>query len=408
MNRLVFRMPLVCLVGAGLVACSAAGEAPTPRGSGTMPAAAGGDISAGTPLQLGPTSPEATGLPTTGDDGGTRSGDDDDGALAPTCECDALPPGVSVDVGDGGITVVVELPGSEPLTITTPSGRCAPSLDGVSIAGDVSIEIGAGEPIVLADAAIDVSVAEGTPLVRGSAHLSGAVLDGIGCGCSEAAIPVDVSLAASAAIGAGADIELELALPSDDVSIDTAALPLGGKVVTIADADLKWLTNGDHGRLEVAGSVAADAALWSDELPLVAEAEVDVLATFDAQALVSLELTADLELEGGELTSGVTPLRSLTMPRAWLTLDSTGAKLHATASASAHPLFSIEGRALVDAHFTPGTWSLKVCADVMTDIASASVRLGQCLDSGPDGSVICDCPRDNEGYCHGEGDPAEH
>jgi hypothetical protein len=258
----------------------------------------------------------------------------------------------------------------------------------------------------LAGSHLHIEAGHGMPTLSGTANVSGSLLDGIGCGCSHDSLPVEVSLDADAAAElpsapGGRAIALNLAM--NDLVVDTGSLPLGLGATVLADAEVTVKSDGAHRWLSVAGAVTKGSKLWASTVPLDASDELAVEATVTDGALFALQLRGDVTLQGGKLWCGITPLRELTMPDASITLDRAGLSLHASAQASAHPGFRLAANALVDGRFTSEAWSLMVCTDVMTDIVSASVKVGQCVSMTPGGAETCDCHRDDDGHCDGGG-----
>jgi hypothetical protein len=407
MNAIVFRLPLVWLVGMGLVACGAAGETPSTRGaSGSTAGTTNGEGDG--PLLLG--GPLANPEPSEGANAGDDPPDDDADELdddRPGCDCETPTEGVDVSVGGDGITVVVDLPGVGAIKIDSQSGSCATTGTGVDIEGDVTIDVGTGLPIPLVDADLHIEMGSGLPTLSGTANVDGSLLDGIGCGCSEDLLPVEVSLDTELMAelpGAAGGLAVALNLPMNSADVDAGALPLGIGTIVLGDVDVTIASDGQRRVISIAGQVAGDADVWAASVPLQATASLDAVAMIADDELLSVQVQGGIHLQGGELWCGVTPLRSLAMPDALVTLDRGGLWLHATAQASAHPGFSVTGNALVDARFTPHSWSVTVCADVMSDIISATVKIGQCVEMTPDGAVMCDCHRDDEGHCDGGSD----
>jgi hypothetical protein len=399
MNGFVFRMPRVGLVAMGLVACSAAGEVPAMRGED---GAATADSANEGPLTLGVPLANTEGAGADADDAETDPGDvdRDDGNVG---EPQSPIPGVEVSVGDPGITVTIDLPNGDVIRIDTTAGTCATSGTGIDIEGDLLIDIGTGLPMPLADADLHIEMAAGMPMLSGTANVAGSLLEGISCGCADDLIPAQVSLdthATAEASGSVGSLAIALNLPMVDVTVDTGALPLGLGAVMLRDANVTIETDGEHRWLSVAGQVAGDATLWASTVPLQATSGLSVEATVSDGALLSVLAHGSINLQGDKLRCGITPLQAFTMPEARVLLDDSGLSLQATAQASAHPAFSITGSALVDGHFTPQDWSLTVCADVMTDVLAASVKLGQCLEMTASGAEM-GCPHDDNGPCDG-------
>lgn len=401
MNGFGFRMPLVWLVAAGLVACGAAGETPGMRGTngtstaGTTSGANDDPLLLGNPLSNADQS-DTGDISDEADNGADDAGDLGDGAEPM--------PGVDVTVDEQGITVSIDVPGGSVIKLTTKNGTCATAGNSVYIDGDVTMDLGAGVPLPLADADLQIEVGSGMPTLSGTANVTGSLLDGIGCGCAHDLLPVAVSLDADAMAdlpGAAGDLAIAMNLAMNDVAIDALTLPSGMEAVMLDAADVTIRSDGTHRWVSVAGQVAADADVWASSVPLQGAGMLAARAMVADGSLIELQLQGSVTLQGGKLWCGLTPLRELTMPEALITLDQEGLWLHATAQASAHPGFSVTGNALVDGRFTSEAWSLMVCADVMTDVISASVKVGQCITMTPGGSEMCDCHRDDDGHCEG-------
>jgi hypothetical protein len=407
MNGFVFRMPLVWLVAMGLVACGAAGETPAmggPAGTSTDGTTRGdGPLTLGIPLA---NADQDAGQADDGDDDDGQADEDadelddghgDDESSKPT-------PGIDVSVGDDGILVLIDMPDGSAIRVDTRTGHCTTTGTGVDIEGDVTIHLGTGLPLPLADANLHVEMGSGTPTLSGTAKVSGSLLEGIGCGCADDLLPVAVSLEADALAGqpgSAGNLALVASLAMKDLDIDAGALPLGLGSIELGEAEVSLTSDGVHRWLSVAGQVKNNADIWASTVPLRASGALAAVATLTDGALLALQIQSNVTLEGGKLWCGITPLRELTMPAALVTLDQGGLWLHATAQASAHPGFSVTGNALVDGRFTPKAWSLTICADVMTDILSASVKIGQCVDMTPGGAEMCDCHEDDDGHCDG-------
>lgn len=399
MNGIGIRLPVMCLVGMGLVACSAAGDPGASGASGSDPT-----------LQLSPRSPGSSDgtydtpkpggsdMPSTNDPGADDGDDDDDDGGAPGghCDCAFDLPGIHIDHSDGGIAVSIDLPNDGMVVIETKGGSVTTSAGGVDIDGDVTIDLGAETGLPLADAKLHVGLlAVGGPTIAGSANITGSLLQGTGCGCEGSLLPVAVALDLDAAADllnsdAPAAISLGLTLPA--VTLDSSELPAAAvDLLALADAKVDILTDGCSKLLEIDANVGAGADVWTSLVPVAASGALNATAKVLDGSLASVALTGDMKLVGDALKSGNTSLLSIDLPDAIVTLDHEGASLAAEATVSLHPGFSLTGEALVTGKFTETDWSLNVCGAVMTSLLGGA-NIGNCVDIGKGGVEPCRLP----------------
>ncbi len=395
-----FRLPVVCLVGMGLVGCSAAGDGGVSAGNSDPPLMLNpgpqqpGGAMSGTAGRPGGSDLPTPGLPIPSDDG-DEPGDDDDTPNG-NCDCAIDVPGIIIDHDDGGIAVIVDLPNIGMVVIDTQHGDVTTSATGVDIKGDVTVDLGGISALPLADANLHVAIpAVGLPTIQGNANILGSLLEGTGCGCEGSLLPVGVALDVDAAAllpssDALAALSLNLELPQ--VTLDMSGLPLAADALALVQADVHILTDGGSKLLELDAKVGAGADVWTSAVPLATNGLLRAKATVLDGSLASVAITGDVGLQGGGLLCSLTPLVSVDLPDAVVTLDTTGASLSATANASLHPGFSLTGEARVTGRFDLHDWSINVCGAVMTSLFGGSTGPSDCLDIGKNGVTPCRLP----------------
>lgn len=403
MNGFGIRLPVMCLIGMGLVSCSAAGEQGAASAGGSEPTLkldAEGQIPSegkGNAPKSGGSDGPATDDPAMMDDGSDDDDDGDGGELpGGHCDCAFELPGIHIQHGDDGISVSVELPNDGLVVIETKNGDVTTSESGVDIDGDVTIDLGADTGLPLADAKLHVGLpAVGGPTISGQANIAGSLLEGTGCGCEGSLLPVAVSLNVGAAAelldsDALAAIRLGLKLPK--VNLDSSELPAAAAdVMALVEAKVDILTDGCSKLLEINAQVGAGTEVWTSLVPLIASGGLGATAKVLDGSLVSIALDGDVKLIGSALKSGTTSLLSVTLPDALVTLDREGASVSAEATVSLHPGLSLVGEALVTGEFTEQDWSLNVCGAVMTRLLGGA-SVGNCVDIGKDGVDPCRLP----------------
>lgn len=402
MNALGYRLPLICLVGMGLVGCSAAGDAAQQRGSeDDQP---GIELSMGaSDSEPGETDAHSTGGSTWDTDtpvdntpmagkgsGAAGSGGHDN------CDCGIDLPGITIDHDDDGITVVIDMPNDGTIVIETKDGTCKTTAGGLDITGDVTIDLGSGTDVPLLDANLHVGVGGSVPTIDGTAEVDGSLLDGVTGG---AAGDVSVSVSLDPNVGqampeseAQALLDLELELPS--VSIGCGCFPAMNGDLALVDANIEVKVDGCHKIVKVTADVAASAGMpWATMVPLHAAAgALDAIATLNDGSLVSLELDGDMAISDGAMRCGLTPLSGIALPNAKLMLDDQGATLSATTTAALHPGFSLSGKADLSARFAQHDWSINLCGAAMVDLTLVSAKVATCLDLSATGARICEKP----------------
>lgn len=401
MNALGYRLPLICLVGMGLVGCAAAEDAAQQRG--TDDDQPGIELSAGASEgDSSETDSHSVGGSTWQGDkplhetptAGTGSNTAGSGGQA-NCDCGVDLPGITIDHDDDGITIVVDLPNDGAIVIETKNGNCKTGEGGLDITGDVTIDLGSGTEVPLLDAKLHVGVGGGMPTLDGTADVDGSLLEGVTSG---AVGDVHVAVSLDPNVGqtmpqsdARALLDLELKLPS--VSLGCSGFPAMNGDLSLVDASIVVTVDGCHEVVEVTADVAADTgAIWSSMVPLHAAGGLDVVATLNDGALVTLELDGDLAINSGALWCGLSPLTAIALPDAKLTLDEQGAMLSGTTAVALHPGFSLSGQADLNARFAQDDWSINLCGAAMADLTLISAKVTTCLDLSASGAKVCDKP----------------
>jgi len=395
MNALGYRLPVICLVGMGLVGCSAAGETSARPGSDEpLPVGAttgawgetdsrheGDDASNGdVPIGNGPDM-AAGGKSSAGGPG--------------NCDCGMDLPGVSIDQGDDGITIIIDLPNDGSLVLATKDGDCTTHDGGLDITGDVTVDLGNGAEVPLLDAELHVGIGGSMPTIDGSADVDGSLLDGIAGGAG-GDLHVNVSLDPNVTqlmpeSDALALLDLQLALPIANVGC--GCFPALNGELGMADAKVVVSVDGNHQVAKVSADVAANAdAIWTSMVPLHAVGKLAAAATLNDGVLVNVELSGDMASNANAMWCGLTPLASIELPSAKLTLDGHGATLSALVQASLHPRYSLSGEAQLSGSFAPDEWSLNLCGGVMADLVLVSAKATACLDLNASGARSCDKP----------------
>jgi hypothetical protein len=398
MNALGYRLPVMYLVGMGLVGCSAAGE------NAGQPNA--GEDQPGLELSVGAATSRPGGADSHSAGGGTwqtdrplsdgqTAGKDNGSGGQGHCDCGIDLPGITIDHGDHGITIVVDLPNDGAIVIETKDGDCKTGAGGLDITGDVTVDLGSGTEVPLLDANLHVGVGGGMPTIEGTADVDGGLLDGITGG---AAGDVHVAVSLDPNVGqtmpesdAQALLDLELSLPN--ISIGCGCIPAMNGDLPLVDANIVVSVDGCNKVVKVTADVAADAGkVWTAMVPLHSIGGLDAVATINDGALVSVELDGNMAMNDGALWCGLAPLAAITLPNAKLTLDEQGAMLIATTQAALHPGFSLTGEANLSAHFEEHDWSINLCGAAMTDLTLLSAKVATCLDLSASGAKVCDKP----------------
>jgi hypothetical protein len=403
MNALGYRLPLICLVGMGLVGCSAAGDdAAQQRGSEDDQAGIEATMGA-SDSEPGETDAHSTGgsnwytdqpiddTPTAGKGSGAAGGGGKD-----NCDCGLDLPGITIDHDDDGITIIVDLPNDGAIVIETKEGTCKTSEGGLDITGDVTIDLGSGTDVPLLDAELHVGVGVGMPTIEGTADVDGSLLDGV-TGGSTGDASVSVSLDPNVGqtmpeSDAQALLDLELQLPS--ASIGCGSFPAMNGDLALVDANIEVKVDGCHKIVKVTADVAAGVGVpWASMVPLHAAAgALEAIATLNDGALVSLELDGDMAISDGAMRCGLTPLTGIALPNAKLVLDEQGAMLSAITTAALHPGFSLSGQAELNARFAQHDWSINLCGAAMVDLTLVSAKVATCLDLSAAGAKVCEKP----------------
>jgi hypothetical protein len=406
MNGFGIGLPAACLVGMGLLACSAAGNADKP-GSGEDPsldlgAQAAGDAqgsgSAASGNGAAPTNDAAANDPQAPGGSDAPTGDDTPPAdvTNPQCLCDLEVPGIDVNRNDGRIVVTVTLPHQRKIAVALGRGTVKTLKDGIDLQGDVTVDFGAGAEVPLKNADLHLALpSSGIPSLSGSADVAGSLLQGLGSDYADDVLPMSVDLAVDTAgvlpqNDAPAALELGISLPS--ITLDTSPLPAAPDVMNIVGSKVDVLTDGAHRVVEVSGAIANGAATWTSMVPLKATSALVATAKLVDDELESVELDGDTRLLGDALSAGLVPLQAIELPSTTLLLDHAGATLGATANASIHPSWSLAGKAEITAKFAPSDWSIKVCGTVMTNLLGGGLDRSECLDFGKGGVTPCRLP----------------
>lgn len=412
MNGFGFGLPMVCLVGMGLLACSAAGNADK-AGSASDPtldlgpqvmgdaatsdgqAPGNGDTANGGSANT-PGKPGDSDAPTDADTNTNTNTDTDTPPGGTACLCDLEVPGIDVNQNDGRIAVSVTLLHGHKIVVALDRGTVETLKDGVELRGDVSVDFGAGAEVPLKDADLHLELPpSGIPQLSGNADVAGTLLQGLGSDLTKDVLPVSVDLAFDSAgimpqNDAPAALELGLSLPS--IVLDTSPLPAAPDVMNIVAGKVDVLTNGAHRVVEVTGAIANGAAAWTSMVPLQATNALVATAKLVDEELESVELDGDTRLLGNALSAGLVPLQAIELPSTTLLLNHAGATLAATANASIHPGWSLTGQAEVSARFAPKDWSIKICGAVMTNLLGGGLDTSDCLELGKGGVTPCTLP----------------
>lgn len=396
MTALGFRVPLISLIALGLGACSAAGQSP-PLGMGNSDGAgaANGVHQGSDRLDLPPSAstPGVGDMPANGGSGSAPGGGA--GSAGSSCTCGIRVPGVDVVQGDAGIQVIVDVPGGGSMIITTIDGHVETQEGGVDISGDVDVDLGGRDTIALGDANLhlDAGVGGGLPKLSGNATISGSLL-GPACGCDDQLLPATISLDADVGLDLeggddanGLALGMNVSLPQ--LMLDGSSLAQASGELTIDDAQLMLETDGSHDALMISGDLGGTDTPWISDVPLDARGNLDCVAKLVDQQLVSVELTGALTLKGSSLWCGLTPLTSVKLNDAKVTLDDSGTTVGATSNVSLLADYSLQGTARINASFGPRDWSINVCGAVMTKLAGSSAQAATCLDLTQTGVKQC-------------------
>lgn len=384
MNVLGFRTPLIGLF-VGLTACSAAGETPPQGRAGTgVGAAPSAQTDAGS-LDLSPTpsSDSDAEMPGNSDNPGASNTDD-----AGSCDCGVRLPGIDVLQSDTGVRVSVELPSGGNMIISSVDGDVKTSNGGVDIKGDASIDLGGTNTIVLVDTNLHIEGGENghPPLLSGDARVDGQLL-GSACGCDDALLLATIGLDVDKEAALGVALKLNVALPQ--VTIDASALPDARSSLAIEDAWASLELDGTHETATITGNLAPGTSAWSPRIPLEAEGSLQATAELRDDELISVELDGTTTLQGDTLWCGLTPLASLELLDAKVTLDGEATRLEALTQVSLHPAYTLDGTARIRATFQSKTWEINVCGGVMTRPIGSNVEATACLQLTQTGAKTC-------------------
>lgn len=393
MIALGFRVPLISLIAVGLAACSAAGQSP-PMGtghgddSGAAPSAQQGSDRLDLPPS--PSAPEGSDMHANGNSGDSKG--DGSGDASGSCTCGVHVPGVDIVQGDTGIRVLVDLPGDGSMIIATVDGHVTTSEAGVDITGDVDVDLGGNDSIALADGKlhIDAGVNGSIPTLSGSADISGALLGGA-CGCDDEQLPATVWLDADVDLDADetSNIALGVGVDLPHLVIDGSALAQANGDLTIGDAHVVLDTDGSHDAMTITGELGGTQAPWTSSVPLQADGKLQATAQLIDQTLVTVQLTGAATLKGDSLWCGITPLTSVKLDDAKVTLDGASTSLEATSNVSLHSGYLLDGTARITATFEQHDWSINVCGAVMTKLLGSSADAATCLDLSHEGVKTC-------------------
>jgi hypothetical protein len=406
MIRMSLRASLVCLLGAHMAACSAAGDAPS-LGNGTAAEKPGIELDVGTD-----TDAETEGAGSWGMDSGSPNGDDADDAADPGsrepadderdgcgCACKGgVLPGISI--GKDG-TISIELPHIGVVVVQTNGATCQMAAGGLNVTGDVTLDLGSGTDIPLLDADLDITpgAGGGLPNISGTASIGGASLGPIAGSLLDATIPVTLELDTDTEVpGSVTGVSLDLALELPNISLPTGGLPALADALALLDADVVMATDGCNRLIKVWGTVEADASLVLAAMPIAAGADLEAAVTIANDSLVSVMLEGDMTLLGEQLWCGNSPLVAVTVPEAKLMIDERGAMLIGEAHAAIHPSISVSANALVNAKLSEDEWSIKVCADAALDLHLLGAEASACVNLTTNGvvSCACDCVDDDD------------
>ena len=404
MIRMSLRASLVCLLGAHMAACSAAGDAPS-LGNGAAAEKPGIELDVDTDVDA----PGDTDIDAPGDtdiDAGSANGDDaddaaDPGSSEPTdteesdgcgCACKGgVLPGISI--GKDG-TISIELPHIGVVVVQANGATCQMAAGGIHVTGDVTLDLGSGTDIPLLDADLDITpgAGGGLPDITGTALIGGAALGPIAGSLLDATIPVTLELDTDTEVpGSVTGVSLDLALELPNVGLPVADLPALADGLALVDADVVLATDGCNRLIKIWGTVQADADLVLGAMPIAADADLEAAVTIANDSLVSVMLEGNMTLLGEQLWCGASPLVAVAVPQAKLTIDERGAMLIGEAHAAIHPSIRASANALVNAKLSEDEWSIKVCADAALDLHVLGAEASACVNLTTTGVVSCAC-----------------
>lgn len=376
---------VLCVVGAG--ACSAGADVgESPRGSRPGEALVGVDKSPVLSLRSPWSGSDANGALLPNSDVPDDHGSTPDSAQP--CTCGDPIPGITIEEQDGELTVGVTLPGAPAIAIHVNGNDCEQSEHGLTLSGNISVDLGGRAEMPLLDAEVGLSVSEvGEIAIHGTAMVGGDVLGDLIAPSELDEVRADI------AIGVNSDHEaqLDLTLNPTALKLDTGDLPLANASIALNTPSIVLSASCQGEQIEVRGSLDADANVpWLGAVPLTLAGDLEVTAWIVDRSWSSLALEGDLQLDGNSLVCGLTRLKSITLPSAALTWDEAGLQVESTTASAVHPALSVLGNVDVVAAFAPDSWRIKVCGDAVLEVGTGTLEAFDCLELNKEGVTVCE------------------
>lgn len=307
---------------------------------------------------------------------------------AQPCTCGNPIPGITIEEQDGELIVGVTLPGAAAIAIHVNGNDCEQSEQGLSLSGDVSVDLGGAVEIPLLAVELDILASGAAELaIHGTAMVGSDLLGDIIAPSEPAAVRADI------AIGINSDHEAQLDLTLDPaaLTLDTGDLPLASAAIALHAPSIVLSASSQGEQLEVRGSLDANANLpWLGAVPLALAGDLEVTAWILDRSWSSLALKGDLQLDGNSLVCGLTRLKSVTLPSATLTWDEAGLQVEATAVSAVHPALSVLGNLDITASFAPNDWRIKACGDAVLEVGADALEAFDCLELSKEGVKVCE------------------
>ncbi len=301
------------------------------------------------------------------------------------CACGDLLPGIDIREENGELTIRADAPGAAAVTLRLDSGDCSESKHGLELSGDVNVDLGGLETFPLMDVDLAVVPAPGGGVtIAGTAGVVGSLLGGLLAPLDAADLRADVTLA----LGTDDEAQLDLALDVAALRLDTSGLPLANAAIDLAPTSVVVSTTGEHELIGVQGWLDAGASVpWLSQVPLSWGGAVEISALIADQALSSLQLEGDLQLDGGSLLCGITRLVPVALPAASVIWDASGLEVRARTEGSPYPTLSLLGDADITAAFGTSGWGIEVCGDG-TLLGASPLSLFECLELSKSGITV--------------------
>jgi len=391
-------------IGFGLSACSAAGDAGGASASEGSPAgqsglslnpdlsndrdgAGGGTTKPGTSDMI-PDDDDGDVTPPGGSNGGSGGG----GSCACTCGHNPLP-GVSIDTIDGVVQVVIDVAGTAnvaadvTLHLSGANAGCKPTDHGIELTGNVDVDLGIGDatPLLGADLTVSVGTNPGAISINGTAMVGTSSLPALD-------LP-DVDLKADVALdlGKAAGPQLDVTLHPTTLGLNLGRMPMAGDPLQLVDATVKVSTSSNENNIQVQGTLGSDAANpWNSTVPLSTVGAANVTAWLTDESVTKLNLSGDLELNGGSLISGLVPLAVVKLDDAAMTWSQDGIAVDAHVNGKLHPLISVAANADLHLALSKEAWEIKLCAGAALSLGGDALDALQCLDLTDGGVAVCE------------------